>query len=264
MRPLSPQFRPYGWALSAREIAGRAGIAPEDVLRFDGNTPPEPPPTARPETIASALERIQSYRHGGFPELLQRDRRLQRRRAGERRPRRRRRRSPDALRRAYAGPGDRVAIADEPSYPLYRVAAWVTGADVGDDAPVLTVRLPAAQPDRRPRRDPGCAPARRGRGVLRVRRADGGAACRRRRDRRAHVLEGVRARVGARRLRARGRRDCAAELNERQQPAPSRRSPPRSRSQVSRRAPPDVSRDDRRARAARGGCARSASSRFRP
>ena len=40
--------------------------------------------------------------------------------------------------RAYAGPGDRVAIADEPSYPLYRVAAWVTGADVGDEDPVLT------------------------------------------------------------------------------------------------------------------------------
>src|SRR5439155_14446348 len=40
--------------------------------------------------------------------------------------------------RAYAGPGDQVAIAYEPSYPLYRVAAWVTGADVGDVDPVLT------------------------------------------------------------------------------------------------------------------------------
>ena len=60
--------------------------------------------------------------------------------------------------RAYAGPGDRVAIANEPSYPLFRVAAWVTGADVGDEDPVLTfvcrphnptgamVDLPAARP----------------------------------------------------------------------------------------------------------------------
>src|SRR5207244_9076475 len=40
--------------------------------------------------------------------------------------------------RAFAGPGDQVGIADEPSYPLYRVAAWVTGADVGDVDPVLT------------------------------------------------------------------------------------------------------------------------------
>jgi len=138
VRPLSPQFRPYTWALSTVDIARRAGIAPEDVLRFDGNTPPDPPPTARPETIAAALERIQSYRHGGFPELLQAiadyngvepenvvlgpgaDNLLM------------------LCARSYAGPGDRIAIADEPSYPLYRVAAWVTGADVGDVDPVLT------------------------------------------------------------------------------------------------------------------------------
>jgi histidinol-phosphate aminotransferase len=138
MRPLSPQFRPYTWALSTVEIARRAGIAPEDVLRFDGNTPPDPPPTARPETIAAALERIQSYRHGGFPELL---RAIADYNGVE----------PENVvlgpgadnllmlcARSYAGPGDRIAIADEPSYPLYRVAAWVTGADVGDVDPVLT------------------------------------------------------------------------------------------------------------------------------
>ena len=158
MRPLSPQFKPYGWALSTAEIAARAGIAPGDVLRFDGNTSPDPPPTARPETIADALERIQSYRHGGFPELL---RAIADYNGLE----------PENVvlgsgaddllmlcARAYAGPGDRVAIADEPSYPLYRVAAWVTGADVGDDRPVLTfvcrphnptgamVDLPAGRP----------------------------------------------------------------------------------------------------------------------
>jgi histidinol-phosphate aminotransferase len=138
VRPLSPQFRPYGWALSAVDIARRAGIAPEDVLRFDGNTSPDPPPTARPETIAAALDRIQSYRHGGFPELLHAIADYNGLEpenvvlgAG----------ADDILMlcaRAYAGPGDLIAIADEPSYPLYRVAAWVTGADVGDDDPVLT------------------------------------------------------------------------------------------------------------------------------
>src|SRR3954463_3257074 len=138
MRPLSSQFRPYSWALSAADIARRAGIATEDGPRFDGNTPPDPPPWARPETIAAALERIQSYRHGGFPELLQAiadyngvepsqivlgsgaDDLLM------------------LCARAFAGPGDVVAIAHEPSYPLYRVAVWVTGADVGGDDPVLT------------------------------------------------------------------------------------------------------------------------------
>jgi histidinol-phosphate aminotransferase len=158
VRPLSQQFRPYTWAVSAAEIARRAGIAPEDVLRFDGNTPPYPPPTVRPETIAAALERINSYRHGGFPELLQAIADYNGLEpenvvlgAG----------ADDILMlcaRAYAGPGDQVAIANEPSYPLYRVAAWVTGADVGDEQPVLTfvcrphnptgamVEIPSARP----------------------------------------------------------------------------------------------------------------------
>ena len=158
MRPLSPQFQPYGWALSTADIAALAGIAPADVLRFDGNTPPEPPPTASPEAVAEALERINMYRHGGFPELLQAIADYN----GV---------SPENVvlgagaddilmlcARSYAGPGDTVAIADEPSYPVYRVASWVAGAEVGDDDPVLTfvcrphnptgalVDLPAARP----------------------------------------------------------------------------------------------------------------------
>jgi histidinol-phosphate aminotransferase len=158
VRPLSPQFRPYGWALSAADIARIAGIEPQDVLRFDGNTPPDPPAVARPETIAAALGRINAYAHGGYPELL---RAIADYNGVE----------PENVvlgagaddllmlcARAYAGPGDRIAIAYAPSYPLYQVAAWVTGADVGDDAPVLTfvcrphnptgalVDLPTARP----------------------------------------------------------------------------------------------------------------------
>jgi histidinol-phosphate aminotransferase len=158
MRPLSPQFQPYGWALSTKEIAEMAGVAPDEVLRFDGNTPPDPPPAASPETVAEALGRINAYRHGGFPELLQaiadyngvapENVVLG---AG----------ADDLLMlcaRAYAGPGDRIAVAYEPSYPVYRVATWVAGAEVGDHEPVLTfvcrphnptgalVDLPAARP----------------------------------------------------------------------------------------------------------------------
>jgi len=158
VRPLHPQFRPYTWALSSAEIATRARLRPEDVLRFDGNTQPDPPATARPETVAAALERIQSYRHGGFPELVAAIAAYNGVEpqnvvlgAG----------ADDLLMlcaRSYAGPGDLIAIADEPSYPLYRVAAWVTGAGVGDERPVLTfvcrphnpsgamVDIPAARP----------------------------------------------------------------------------------------------------------------------
>jgi histidinol-phosphate aminotransferase len=138
VRPLSTQFRPYAWAPSTAEIARLAGISSQEVLRFDGNTSPQPPPTARAETLAGALSHIHSYRHGGHPELL----RAIADYAGV---------EPDNVvlgagaddlimlcARAYAGAGDVVAVADEPSYPLYRVAAWVAGADVGDHDPVLT------------------------------------------------------------------------------------------------------------------------------
>jgi histidinol-phosphate/aromatic aminotransferase/cobyric acid decarboxylase-like protein len=220
VRPVSPQFRPYTWALSSREIARLAGIAPEDVLRFDGNTQPDPPPTAGPETIADALERIQSYRHGGFPELL---RAIADYNGVE----------PENVvlgagaddllmlcARAYAGPGDRIAIADEPTYPLYRVAAWVTGADVGDDDPVLTfvcrphnpsgamVELPEARPlvvDEAYFEYGGetAVPLIGGGGVIVVRTFS-----------KAFGLAS--ARVGY----ALAATDLAAELNERQQPAP--------------------------------------------
>jgi len=158
LRALSTQFAPYAWASSTAEIARVAGIAPDEVLRFDGNTPPDPPPEARPETVAAALERVNAYRHGGFPELL--------RAIGDYNGL-----EPENVvlgagaddllmlcARAYAGLGDRVAIAYEPTYPLYRVAAWVAGADVGDAEPSLTfvcrphnptgamVDLPAARP----------------------------------------------------------------------------------------------------------------------
>ena len=158
MRALSSQFKAYGWAASTAEIAELAGIRPEQVLRFDGNTPAEPRPSTTAAALQEELARINSYRHGGFPELLEAIARY----AGV---------GPQNVvlgtgaddlimltARSYAGPGDVVAIADEPSYPLYRVAAWVAGADVGTREPVLTfccrphnptgalVPIPAARP----------------------------------------------------------------------------------------------------------------------
>ncbi len=158
MRPLPTAFRPYGWAISTAEAARIAGLEPHDVLRFDGNTSPEPPAAARPETLARPLAAINTYAHGGSPELLEALAAY----AGV---------GPEQVvlgagaddlimlcARAFAGPGDRIAIADEPTYPLFRTAAWVAGAEVGGEAPALTfccrphnpsgalVELPAARP----------------------------------------------------------------------------------------------------------------------
>ena len=40
--------------------------------------------------------------------------------------------------RAFAGPGDRVAIPAPPTYPLFRIAADLAGAEVSDDGVVVT------------------------------------------------------------------------------------------------------------------------------
>lgn len=158
MRRLSPDFSPYGWAMSTAEIAQRAGLDPVQVLRFDGNVPALPLPSSRPGTLAGTLAEINTYPHGGYPELL------------------------DAIAayadvgpenvvlgagaddlillvaRAFAGPGDTVVVNEHPTYPLFRIAGWLAGAEVGGGDPALTFccrpnnpsgalgELPAARP----------------------------------------------------------------------------------------------------------------------
>jgi histidinol-phosphate/aromatic aminotransferase/cobyric acid decarboxylase-like protein/imidazoleglycerol phosphate dehydratase HisB len=129
MRTLPDAFRPYRWAPSTPELARRAGLDPSQVVRFDGNVPPLPSPAARPGTVAPALARVNEYAHGGYPELVEAIARY----AGA---------APESVvlgagaddlillcARAFAGPGDAVAIPPEPTYPLYRVAAGLAGAE---------------------------------------------------------------------------------------------------------------------------------------
>ena len=124
--------------MSTAEAARVAGIEPHAVLRFDGNTPPDPPGYARPETIAPALAEIQRYPHGGFPALIDAIAEY----AGV---------GPEQIvlgagaddllllcARAFAGPGDVVRVVDEPTYPLFRIAAWLAGAEVGDEGAAVT------------------------------------------------------------------------------------------------------------------------------
>ncbi len=147
MKELASEFRAYTWAPPNDEVARLAGIDPSQVIRFDQNTPPLPLPSTRPGTIARALSSISGYPPGGYHEL----------------------KSAIAaynglgpenvvlgtgaddlillVARSYAGPGDTIAIPEAPTYPLYRIAAQLARAEVGDDDPVLTFTCRPNNPD---------------------------------------------------------------------------------------------------------------------
>ena len=138
MKALPSEFEPYSWAPSTEELARRAGLDPIEIVRFDGNTPPLPLPSSRPGAIAQALSEINTYPHGGYPFIHEAIAEY----AGV---------DPEnvvlgagaddlimLLARSFAGPGDVVAIPQQPTYPVYRVSTHLAGATVGTESPVLT------------------------------------------------------------------------------------------------------------------------------
>jgi histidinol-phosphate/aromatic aminotransferase/cobyric acid decarboxylase-like protein/imidazoleglycerol phosphate dehydratase HisB len=138
VKALAPDFRPYAWAATTPEVARIACVDASQVLRFDQNTPALPVSSTRPGTVAGALARINGYPGGGYLPL----RRAIADYAGV---------EPENIvlgtgaddlillcARAYAGAGDAVAVPDAPTYPLYRIAAQLAGAEVGGAEPVLT------------------------------------------------------------------------------------------------------------------------------
>jgi imidazoleglycerol-phosphate dehydratase/histidinol-phosphatase len=138
VRTLPPEFIRYRWAPSTDELARSTGLDPSQIVRFDGNVPAAPPASARPATVAGALARVNEYAHGGYPELVAAIAAY----AGVGGENVVLGAGADDLillcARAFAGPGDRVAIADEPTYPLFRIAAQLAGADVDSSDPALT------------------------------------------------------------------------------------------------------------------------------
>ena len=139
MRTLPHGFAPYRWAPSTEELAEQAELDPIQMVRFDGNTLAQPLPSARPGTIARALAEINAYPHGGYPALVSAIAEY----AGVETENIVLGAGADDLillcARAFAGAGDRAAIAEEPTYPLYRIAAGLAGAEVdGDDPPAVT------------------------------------------------------------------------------------------------------------------------------
>ena len=222
-QPLPDGFRAYAWAPSSEEVAARHGLRPEQVLRYDQNTPPVPGVPQVP--LGESFARLHEYPDGTYARAARGGRRVLRCRAGADRRRRRCRRADRLCARTYLGPGGSASL-EPPTYGLYRIATELEGAtttaDPGGSGPDLG--LQPEQPDRRaarPRggRRPGARASRgrgrRRRGLLRVRRrelraADRGPA---EPDRPAHALEGLRpglAAGGLGRRRTRGRRRARA------------------------------------------------------
>lgn len=137
MRTLPAGFAAYRWAPSTEELATRAGLDPVEIVRFDGNVPADPLPSSRPGAIAGALAEINTYPHGGYGELVRGIAAY----AGV---------EPENVvlgagaddlillcARAFAGPGDTVELPPEPTYPLFRIAVELAGAEAGDDDPAF-------------------------------------------------------------------------------------------------------------------------------
>jgi histidinol-phosphate/aromatic aminotransferase/cobyric acid decarboxylase-like protein/imidazoleglycerol phosphate dehydratase HisB len=146
VKALSPEFSAYTWSAPTAEVARLAGVDPSQVVRYDQNTPPLPLPSTRPGAVAGALAGINGYPAGGYVEL----RRAIAGYTGV---------DPDQIvlgvgaddlillcARCFAGPGDTIAIPAAPTYPLYRIATLLAGAEVGDGDPVLTFTCRPSSP----------------------------------------------------------------------------------------------------------------------
>ncbi len=138
MRELRGPIPSYD-APSNEEIARRTGVAIPDIVRFDGNTSPGLLPSHTAEALAEELARVNTYPHGGYPRLE----RAIADYAGV---------APENVvlgagaddlillaARSFAGPGERIAIANDPTYPLFEIAARLSGADVSGHNPSLTI-----------------------------------------------------------------------------------------------------------------------------
>lgn len=138
MQTLPSSFVEYAWAPSSAELASRVELDISQIVRFDGNVPAWPRGYVRPGAVAGALAEINTYAHGGYPELVEALAEY----AGVRPENIVLGNGSDELillcARLFAAPGERVAIAQEPTYPLYRVAAGLAGAEVSEQSPSIT------------------------------------------------------------------------------------------------------------------------------
>jgi histidinol-phosphate aminotransferase len=129
-RPLPADFRAYVWSPSSAEVAARHGLRPEQILRFDQNTPPVPGVPQVP--LAESFARLNEYPDPTYRELREAaagycgvDPAQIVIGAG----------ADDLIAicaRTYGGPGRRAAVSP-PTYPLYEIMSRLEGADVVTD-----------------------------------------------------------------------------------------------------------------------------------
>jgi histidinol-phosphate aminotransferase len=128
--PVTEPFTPYAWAPQTAEVAARAGLRREEVLRFDQNTPPLPGVPRVP--LGESLARLNEYPDGHYRALRQAAAAYVGKGvswsqvvigAG----------ADDLIllcARTFLGPGRRAAV-DPPTYALYRIATELAGAACG-------------------------------------------------------------------------------------------------------------------------------------
>ncbi len=125
--PFAEDYRPYVWSPSSETVAARHGLLPEQVLRFDQNTPPLPGVPQVP--LAESFARLSEYPDGTYRELREAA-------AGYCDV------APDQIvagagadeliavcAKTFLAPGRRAAVFP-PTYGLYRIASQLEGAEV--------------------------------------------------------------------------------------------------------------------------------------
>ena len=120
-------FGAYLWSPSSEEVAAHHRLRPEQILRFDQNTPPVPGVPQVP--LAESFARLQEYPDGTYAELREAAAAYCGVAPGQVVPGA----GADELillcARTFLQPG-RTAATFEPTYTLYRIATELTGAEV--------------------------------------------------------------------------------------------------------------------------------------
>ena len=129
-RALPEGFTPYAWAPTSAEVAARHGLRPDQVLRYDQNTPPVPGVPQVP--LAESFGQLNEYPDGTYRELREAAAAYSGVEpaqivvgAG----------ADDLIAvcaKTYLGPGRQAAITP-PTYALYGLVTQIEGAEVTHD-----------------------------------------------------------------------------------------------------------------------------------